>query len=399
MQIEAYACNMHGYINRTLHSQIEECLEDFPVLAILGPRQCGKTTLAQEIVTKITGGTYLDLEKPSDLRKLEAPELYFEAHRSRHKESLFCLDEIQRAPELFPVLRSLIDQSNKSGQFLILGSASRDLIRQTSESLAGRIAYLELTPFSVDEVEVSDISSLINFWLRGGFPRSYLSRSDVSSCRWRENFIRTYLEQDIPQLGFNIPAKSLHRLWRMLAHSHGQIFNSSKIGASLGISHTTVRSYLDLLSQTFMVRVLEPLEANLKKRLIKSPKVYIRDSGILHTLLEVETNDDLLGHPVFGSSWEGFVIENIITALPKWQPAFYRTANGAEIDLILSKGQKRIAIECKATRSPSMSRGAQNALNDLEIEEAWIIAPVDGAFPISSKVTVSSLQNFIRQYQ
>ena len=261
---------MQGHVTRQLHRALAESLLDFPAVAILGPRQAGKTTLAQEIVQSRPEAVYLDLERPSDLRKLSDPELFFQLVRSEQPQALVCLDEIQRVPELFPVLRSVIDETGRNGQFLLLGSASRDLLRQTSESLAGRIRFLELTPFLASELDPPDDPvALARFWLRGGFPRSYLARSDESSRQWRESFTRTFLERDIPQLGFNVPAATLLRLWGMLAHRHGQLLNASQLGGSLGLSHTTIRSHIDLLTQTFMVRLLAPLSANVEKRLVK----------------------------------------------------------------------------------------------------------------------------------
>ncbi len=389
---------MQTYIPRRIQSQIKEHLINFPVVAILGPRQCGKSTLARAMVQKYRNSVYLDLERPSDVRKLQDPELFF----NMYEDNLICLDEIQRTPDIFPVMRSIVDEHKKKGHFLILGSASRDLIKQSSESLAGRIAYMELTPFVYPElaaVKKKAVSGLEKLWLRGGFPESVLARNNEASMQWRENFIRTFLERDIPQLGFQIPAQAMQRLWRMIAHNHGQVLNASKLGQSLGISHTTARSYIDLLSQTFMVRILSPFIPNVKKRLIKSPKVYIRDSGILHALLEIETMDHLLGHPVYGFSWEGFVIENILSFLPDWKAAFYRTSSGNEIDLIIEKGRKRLAIECKASSAPSASKGLDLALQELHIETAWIIAPVAEAFPISKNITVSPLMHFLKAVQ
>ncbi|MCK5809280.1 ATP-binding protein, partial [bacterium] len=329
---------MTKYIQRNLETNINEFLTIFPVTAILGPRQCGKSTLARKIVASFPDAVFLDLEDATDRQKLSDPKLFFEINRGK----LVCIDEIQLTPNIFTVLRRIIDERGENGQLLVLGSASRDLIRQSSESLAGRIGYLELTPFLVPEVPQYEISDI---WLRGGFPRSLLASSERASFIWRTNFIQTYLERDIPSLGFAIPAQTLKRLWTMIAHSSGSILNSSKLGSSLGVSHTTLRKYIDLLSQTFMVRLLEPLEANVKKRLVKSPKIYIRDSGILHTLLDIENRNDLLGNPIFGNSWESFVVEQIITKFPDWKPTFYRTAAGSEMDLVLSRGNRRIGIE------------------------------------------------------
>ncbi len=385
---------MKGYIKRQIESEIKENLADFPAVAILGPRQCGKTTLANKLVKEIPKAVYLDLERPADLRKLQDPELFFAMNR----EQLVCLDEIQRVPELYSVLRSIIDQENRNSMFLILGSASQDLIKQSSETLAGRIAYTELTPFNFVELKkgTSAVTNLIDqLWIRGGFPRSFLARSAKSSMVWRENFIRTFLERDIPQLGFKIPANSVGRLWRMLAHAHGQVLNSSQLGESLGVSHTTVRSYLDILSQTFMIRLLPPYLPNLKKRLVKSPKVYIRDSGILHALLEIRDFNSLLGHPAHGASWEGYALENIVEKFTGWQPYFFRTSAGAELDLVLRKGQRIIGVEFKASVAPKLSKGFWNSMEDLNIDQAWVIGLVDSTYPIHEKVYVTSLDSFL----
>ena len=381
-----------NYISRLLEAEILGCLQDFPAVALLGPRQCGKSTLAKALITGRKDAVYLDLERSSDLQKLSEPELFF-AHNS---DKLFCLDEIQRVPELFVSLRSVIDTNRHNGQFLLLGFASRDLIRQSSESLAGRIAYLELTPFLLPEVSnIHGTATLNTLWMRGAFPDSLLASNDNSSRRWRENFIRTFLERDIPQLGYRIPAAAIHRVWQMCAHSQGQLLNTSQLGSALGISHTTVRSYIDLLSQTFMLRVLHAFNANVKKRLVKSPKVYLRDSGILHSLLKIDSFDELLGHPVFGASWETVVLENIIAAHPDWQPFFYRTAAGAEIDLLLIRGRRRVAIECKASMTPKLTRGFWNALDDLNVESAWVIAPVEESYPLKENDMVSPLSSFL----
>jgi predicted AAA+ superfamily ATPase len=383
---------MHSYINRKIEPDVKNSLKDFPLVAILGPRQCGKSTLAKRIIALRKKSVYLDLELESDLRKMADPELFL----SQHEDKLVCIDEIQRMPDLFKALRGLIDRKRRNGRFLILGSASRDLIRQSSETLAGRICYMELTGFLFSEISNTGRADLMKIWTRGGFPESLLSRSNQSSITWRENFIRTYLERDIPQLGFNIPARTLKRFWTMLAHSHGQVLNSSRLGESIGVSHTTIRSYLDILSQTFMIRLLQPFYSNVKKRIIKSSKVYIRDTGILHSLLGIENKNDLFGHPVFGSSWEGFSLENILAAYPGYDPYFYRTSSGVEIDLVLEKGKKRIAFEFKSSRSPTPSKGYYQALKDLSIERAYIIAPVDEQFPLSNNVMVAPLHAFIK---
>ena len=383
---------MQIFIKRFLTEKIRKKLPNIPGVIILGPRQCGKSTLAKAIISEIENAVYLDLERPSDINKLTDPEAFF----SLNADKLICLDEIQRVPELFPILRSVIDENRRNGQFIILGSASPDLIRQSSETLAGRVSYFELTPFLFKEIsEHSSPNKLRKLWLRGGFPRSYLASDEKESFEWRLNFIRTFLERDIPQLGFRIPAKTLERFWKMCAHLHGQLLNSSKLGESLGVSHHTVRSYSDLLEQTFVLRVLRPYESNLKKRLIKSPKIYIRDTGLLHALLDIESHNELLGHPVYGASWEGFVIENILSVLPNWNAFFYRAASGSELDLVLEKGKRRIAVECKVSTSPTLNRGFWNAVKDLALREVWIIAPIRESYPGGRGVTVAPLEAFI----
>ncbi len=360
-----------------------------PAVALLGPRQSGKSTLARRIINKLDNGLYLDLEKTSDLNKLRDPEAFFAINTGK----LICLDEIQRIPELFALLRSIIDEYGRNGQLLILGSASKDLIRQSSESLAGRISYLQLPPFQLDEVGRENLRTL---WLQGGFPRSFLSAVE-QSYEWRKDFIRTFLERDIPQLGFNIPATAMERLWRMCAHNHGQLLNASKIGASLGVSHHTVRSYMDILAETFLLRILPPYVINTKKRLVKSPKIYVRDSGILHALLDIKTHNDLLGHSIYGASWEGFVLEHIINGTPDWKHFFYRTASGVEIDLVLERGERIIAVECKASTSPSPTKGFWLALKSLNVQTAYIIAPVESSYPIEHGVQVMPVSEFLEE--
>jgi predicted AAA+ superfamily ATPase len=386
---------MQKYIQRKITATIQRKLREMPAVAIIGARQSGKTTLAQKIIAKKKAAIYLDLEKNSDRNKLQDPEAFLRLNAER----LICLDEIQRVPELFSLLRSMIDENRRNGQFLILGSASPGLLKQSSESLAGRISYVHLSPFVLGEVQNGKRGELDrNLWLRGGFPRSYLAHTEASSLEWRQDFIRTFLERDIPQLGFQIPARRLERLWQMLAHIQGRLLNSSKLGESLGVSHHTVRTYVEMLEQTFMVRILSPYAANLKKRLVKSPKIYIRDTGILHALLDIETQNDLLGHPVYGASWEGFVIENICSTHAEWRPYFFCSSSGAEIDLILTKGRRRVAVECKASSAPQVNRSFFNALNDLEIKEAWVLAPVEGSYPLKGKIFVSALDEFLKTF-
>ena len=383
------------YIPRIVTSEISELIDEFPAVAILGPRQCGKSTLAKQISKKIPGSIYLDLENPVDIFKLSEPYPYFTSNAN----NLICLDEIQLKPDIFKILRSVIDESGINGQFLILGSASRELIKQSSESLAGRIIYTELTPFLLKEApQLTDHSLNINttYWLRGGFPRSYLASSNKASNRWRISFIKTFLERDIPQLGFNIPADNIRRLWQMLSHLQGQVINLSQAGGSLGLSHTTIRSYLDLLENTFMIRMLKPYHTNIGKRLVKSPKVYIRDTGILHALLSIGSFDELWAHPVIGASWETMVIENIIQHYPDYTPYYYRTAAGAEIDLVMIKGLKKIAFECKVSQTPTPTKGFWNSLHDLNIDEAYIIAPIKETVVLKNNVKVVSLSQIIK---
>jgi predicted AAA+ superfamily ATPase len=386
---------MQGIIDRHLTDTINRRLQNNPAVAILGPRQCGKTTLAGQIVKKISRSVYLDLENPGDLAKLDDPLAFF----SLHNEDLVCLDEIQRAPELFSILRTIIDKRSRNGQFLILGSAGPDLIRQSSESLAGRIAYLDLTPFLISEVEASQMDDIRRLWLRGGFPRSYLAEDLAISFEWRQDFIRTFLERDIGMLGFRMPPTRLGRFWKMCAHIHGSLLNASKLSDSLGVSSHTVRSYIDLLEHTFMVRVLLPDAQNLKKRLVKSPKIYIRDSGILHTLLDIRTHDHLLSHPILGASFEGFAMENILAFANDYEPSFYRTSAGAEIDLILRKGRRTLAFELKSSTVPRVSKGFRNSLDDISPDKAYVVAPVEESYPIKGGVMVSPLQEIIAMLQ
>jgi len=379
-------------IQRNLQKTITESLGYFPVVGILGSRQVGKTTLAQSIRDSFQpDAVYLDLELPSDFNKLQNPELYL----GQFEERLVIIDEIQRLPSLFPVLRALVDRRRIGGRFLILGSASPALIRHASESLAGRIIYHELRPLDIFEIAKSDI---LRLFLRGGYPLSYLMDGDEESHQWREAFIRTYLEMDIPQLGIHIPAVQLRRFWTMIAHSHGQLWNASKVAGSLGVSAPTVRRYLDILEDTFVIRQLQPYHVNLKKRLIKSPKVYIRDSGLLHTLLNIRSLDDLHGHPSLGSSWEGFVIEQVISLLTnKKEVYFFRTNAGAEIDLLFFDDNRRpVAVEVKYSMSPSLSRGFWNAFDDLGCPLGYVIYPGSEMYPLTEKVHALPITDLVK---
>jgi predicted AAA+ superfamily ATPase len=339
---------------------------------------------------------YLDLEKPSDLRKLEDPEFFFHTQ----KDKLICIDEVQMGPEMFPVIRVVVDEDRRPGKFLILGSASQDLIRQSSETLAGRVHFLELTPFTYDELfddNPEKYEDPVVLWTRGGFPEAVLAESDSHSFDWRSDFIRTFLERDIPQFGFTIPAVTMRRFWTMLAHYHGQMLNASKFGQALGVSHPTISKYLDIMAQTFMVRILPPLMANIKKRLVKTPKAYLRDAGILHALLEIENIEDLLGHPIAGASWEGWCIEQILAVVPEWRASFYRTSSGEEIDLVIERGRKRLAFEFKATMSPKLSRGFPGTLKVLQPDHVWIVAPVLEPYLMSHGVTVANINAVLEE--
>ena len=382
---------MHCYIQRSCFHTILYQLKRYPVVALLGPRQSGKSTLAKEVQTKIKKSVYLDLQEPGRLFRLEDPIALFD----QYKDHLIILDEIQKAPEFFSVLRSLVDKRRQNGRVLILGSASPDLIKQSSESLAGRICYLEVTPFQKPEVESR--YDFLSYWTRGGYPLSLMTENDKDSLDWRKNYIRTFLERDIPQLGFGyLPSSQMSRLWKMLAHSHGQTLNQSKLGQSLGVSSVSIKKYISLLEQTFIIRQLQPYNANLKKRLIKAPKLYIRDCGLLHALLDIENIEDLMSHPVCGASFEGLVIENIIFQFPTWEPSFLRTSNGAEADLLLSKGQKKLLFEIKLSSAPKASKGFFQLVKDLAPQEAFIISRAEEVFEMKGLV-YSSLGNFINQ--
>jgi len=379
-----------AYVTRHIESILKEYNSFFPVTAILGPRQCGKSTLIKEFFKESKTSLYLDLESESDRMMIQNPEQFF----NYNKDKQICLDEIQRVPEIFSVLRSMVDNDRRAGRFTILGSASRDLIKQSSESLAGRIGYLELTPFIFPEI--STIIDQNQYWIRGGFPDSLLPPSSLS-LSWRNNFIRTFLERDIPQMGFSIPAESLGRLWKMIAHTHGQILNLSNLGKSMGVSHTTIRNYIDLLNQTFVIRELKPFEKNLKKRLVKSSKIYVRDTGILHSLLSIGGFNDLISHPVFGFSWEGLIIENVCNLLPEYEPSFYRTSQGAELDLIMQKGTHIIAFECKVGDSPKPTKGFWQAVKDVNPAITYIVSPHVDKYPVNNSTWVIGLNELCQE--
>lgn len=379
-------------IDRALSIEIKESLDCFPVVAILGPRQCGKTTLAKELIENYPDSIYLDLELQTDLQKLEDAEFYL----TKHVDKLICIDEIQLKPNLFPLLRAIIDQNRKPRRFLILGSASQDLIKQSTETLAGRIDYYELCPFTRDEIDVYDDT---DHWIRGGFPDSFLSKSEKMSLRWRSSFIRTFLERDLSSLGFNLSAQSMQRFWIMLAHCHSTVLNKVTLANSLGVSSQTIQSWMDVFEQTFMIRILRPYSNNTKKRLVKSPKVYIRDSGILHKLLDIDNFDHAMGHPISGASWEGYAIENILVKMSDWKASFYRTSHGAEIDLILEKRDLKIAIEFKISSSPKVEKGSYLAMEDLGIDMLHIVVPNGPGEQISPKLRIDSVLSLLNLYK
>ena len=373
-------------IDRTLTRRLMQRLKDAPAVALLGPRQVGKTTLALS-VAEARRSIYLDLESPADLAKLAEPEMYLEQHVDR----LVVIDEIQRMPSLFQVLRGLIDRGRRRGRrvgrFLLLGSASIDLLRQASESLAGRIAYLELAPLHAAEVGARRLDAQ---WLRGGFPDSLLAPDDAASLRWRRDFIRTYLERDVPQLGPRIPAETLRRFWTMLAHHQGGLLNAASLARGLGVDGKTVAAYLDLLVDLLLVRRLPSWHRNTGKRLVKAPKVYVRDSGLVHALLGIGDREELLGHPVAGGSWEGSVIESLIACAPEGADAhFYRTSAGAEIDLLLTLPGQRgrpWAIEIKRSLAPTLERGFHLACEDVQPVQKWVVYAGTTRFPIARGV-------------
>ena len=382
-------------IDRHLKSKIKYLLRNHPSVVLLGPRQVGKTTLARVIADELDA-LYLDLQLPSDLLMLSDAERYFIEHEQR----LVIIDEIHRYPNLFGILRSMIDTGRQRGlrnnRFLLLGSASMDLMHQSSESLAGRIAYLELTPFSVLEI---DDRYLDRLWVRGGFPDSFLAEDEELSLSWRREFIRTYLERDIPELGPRIPAETLRRLWTMLAHWQTGPLNISTLARNLEVSGVTVSRYIDLMVDLLLVRKLQPWHHNLRKRLIKAPKVYLRDSGVNHALLELENKKKIVSHPVVGASWEGFVIENILGNLNYlYQANYYRTAGGAEIDLLITKGgHKPWAIEIKRTTAPKPSKGFHFACQDIQPARKIIVCPTNKRFSIAGGIEVIGLGELCRE--
>jgi len=360
--------------------RIAQWLTMFPVLAILGPRQCGKTTLARTL----NADHYFDLENPQDAARLDHPQLALE-----DLTGLIVIDEIQRQPELFPLLRYLVDQ-NKNRTFVILGSASRNLIRQSSESLAGRIAHYYLSGFRLQDIGPENMKTL---WMRGGLPRSFLTASDEESGLWRNQYITTFLERDIPQLGITIPARTLRRFWLMLSHYHGQILNYAELGRSFGVSDMTVRKYGDILEGTFMIRILQPWYANIGKRIVKRPKLYLRDSGLFHSLLSVENLDQLHSSPKLGASWEGFALDCVCRTLGKEDSDiyFWHTHGGAELDLFWQWGGRNWGVEFKYEDAPKLTRSMQTAIEDLQLAGLWIVYPGKASYALAKNIQVIPL--------
>ena len=381
---------MAEIIERTIEPQLLESLSNNYITALLGPRQCGKSTLAKQILLNFPNSIFLDLERYSDLSKLKDAEWFLSSQRGK----LICIDEIQRKPDLFPLLRSLTDEWDYNGAFLILSSASRDLLRQSSETLAGRISFHSLTPFLWNEVK--DITNVEKYKSQGGFPRSLLASSSKISFRWREDFISTFLERDLLQwAGFS--PQTMRRLWQMLAHNNGQTVNLSMFAKSLGVSDPTIKNYIDLLQETFMVISLPPYLSNAGKRLIRSPKIYIADSGITASLLGLRDFAEIAGHPVSGSLWEQMTLSNLKGEFEEAEFFFYRTSAGAEIDIVMKYYNKIIAIECKSTFSPSLSKGNYNAIEDINPCATFVVSPVNEGWPLKPKINVVSLAELIQQ--
>lgn len=365
-------------------SQIERTLQVHPIAALLGPRQCGKTTLARMIAEQRTS-TYFDLENPVDQRRLSAPLTVLQ-----ELSGLVIIDEIQGRPDLFELLRVLVDRPDSAARFLILGSASPQLVRGASESLAGRVGFIDMAGFNLAEIETAHRNRL---WVRGGFPRSYLATDDATSMMWRQAFMRTFLERDIPQLGITVAAETLRRFWTMIAHYHGETWNSAQFARSLGASEPTARRYLDILAGAFMVRILPPWFENLGKRQVKSPKIYVRDTGILHALLQLDSLPDIQAHPKLGASWEGFALEQIISLLDARDAYFWATHSGAELDLLVRIGGKQYGFECKYADAPDASRSMRIALEDLALEHLWVVYPGDQAYALDARISVTPIDS------
>lgn len=384
-------------ITRVVSEDVQEILSYFPVIGIIGPRQVGKTTLVKSLQPTIKKEIiYLDLENPEDMVKLTDPVLFF----NQNIDKCIILDEIQRAPELFPILRSMVDKKREPSRFILLGSASPDLIRDSSETLAGRIAYQELTPFNLTEVDNATYNDVSKHWFRGGFPNAYLAPTDSLTLKWLFNFIQTYAERDLPLLGLDVDRNTIKKLWTMVAHLNGNILNMSNLGRALELNSNTIKKYLSFLENAFLIRQLQPFSINTKKRLIKSPKIYIRDTGVLHRLLAIQNLSSLELNPMVGNSWEGYVIEQIVQRLSSdIQPYYYRTQDGAECDLVLVKGVEVVAcIEIKYTATPKLSRGNLQSFNDLKALNNFVITPDTDTFDLQEHIKACKLSVFLTNY-
>jgi uncharacterized protein len=382
------------YYKRFLEKKVVKSLAHFPVTAILGPRQCGKSTLAKHLLQNYEQPIYLDLERPSDLQKLDDAEWFFQTNKTK----LICIDEIQRKPDLFPVIRSLVDEWSNPGHFLVLGSASQDLLKQSSETLAGRIAYHRLTPFLYQEIEQD--FSMQDYLIKGGFPGSLLAADKAMSESWRDNFIMTFIERDILQWS-NIMPEAMRRLWQMLAQNNGQVQNYAQLCDSLNVSYPTLKNYLDLLQQTFMLEFVPPWFSNLKKRIIKSPELYLNDTGLICSFADIRSFNQLSGHVLLGSVWESLVLQHLKALYPKLNIYFYRTTQGAEVDFVLEHGGKTLALECKASLSPKLSKGNYISQADVKSEKLLVVIPSDEAFEKSKTVYIASLNHamaFVNDY-
>lgn len=387
-------------LERWITKRLEKSISRNPAVALLGARQVGKTTLSKAIIAKDMESIYLDLERPRDRAKLKDPEAFLEENGNK----LIILDEIQRAPDLFMVLRGVIDNNRQQGrnasQFLLLGSASMDLLRQSSESLAGRISYVEMNGINILEIE-PEKQNIKNLWLRGGFPRSYLAEDDEASMDWLEDLIQTYMERDVPQMGFDVSAQTLRRLWTMLAHLQGETINASKLATNLELRRAKVNDYIDILTGLLLVRRVEPWYENVKKRLVKSPRYYVRDSGVLHRLLGIGSYDALLSNPILGKSWEGFVIENIHSVLPRLAEIyFYRTSAGAEIDLVIKMPNAEVwAVEIKHGVAPKLGKHFNQTCEDVGATRKYVVYGGDDEFPIGNDVRMISLPKLMQALQ
>ncbi len=380
------------YINRFIEPKVIKSIANYPVTAILGPRQSGKSTLVKHILESIPNAISLDLERPSDLEKLKDAEWFLSAQKGK----LIFLDEIQRKKEIFPLIRSLVDEWGGNSHFIITGSATRELLKQSSESLAGRISYYTLMPFIWDEIKT--YSSLHDFLVKGGFPKSILQKDEILSLEWRYNFITTFLEKDLAfWSGFS--TSTMRRLWQMLAHFNGQTLNYSSLGNSLGISHTTIRNYINLLESTYMIKMLPPFMGNTAKRLVKAPKIYLTDTGIINALLYQDNFEKIAGHPVFGSLWESIVLTHLISHFPKSLLSYYRTSNGAEIDFIMEIKGFTFSIECKNSLSPSITKGNRIAFNDLSSDMNFIVSPISQEWSIKPNINVASLESLVEKIE